>query len=679
MKRWVCAMAAGFLCVFLAACSGGGSSGPASVTLSSNALSFQETDGIVTPEATTVTVSISGNATHEVSASSDSSWIGASIQPQGVQITVFSQNFAPGTYTGHVNVNVTDVQNSPDTITVTFSMNSTVANNPTWQQWGGNPAHTGMVGVASQNLVNQLAKITYDPFVSQEQAASNGELVVHYQAPITDGPDVYMMVKTGSYSGPSSWTSEIWNEERLSWVNGTLTMIWTFSSDWKPEPDGVSLQGWEPVFHPVDANGYIYVPGAGGTIWKVDKTSGMSASHINPFSGIAGFDSADTYVSGPLSADAQGNIYYNAIELEPASQGDWAFNDIQGAWLMKVDATDAASMVSYATLVPNAPPATSSLCPGTFFNLGDNGASLPWPPSSTATAPTELCGSQRPGINIAPAVGADGTIYTASMAHFDGMVAYLAAVNPDLTPKWAASLQNLLNDGCGVLVPIATNLTTPNSCRPGTTLGVDPTTNAPGSGAIIDEASSSPAVLPDGTVLFGALDNYDGSRGHMYHFDAQGNFLNAYNFGWDTTPAIYSHNGTFSIVLKDNHYNTPLYCYFNNPLCVSQPPGPYYITQLDSNLNVQWQFQSTTTDANHPNGYEWCINMPAVDMNGNVFVNSEDGNIYELPQGNSGTFTTPTGKIFLNLAIGAAYTPLSIGADGKLYTQNDGILFVVGN
>jgi len=50
-----------------------------------------------------------------------------------------------------------------------------------------------------------------------------------------------------------------------------------------------------------------------------------------------------------------------------------------------------------------------------------------------------------------------------------------------------------------------------------------------------------------------------------------------------------------------------------------------------------------------------------------------------LPQGNSGVFTMPTGKIFLNLAIGAAYTPLSIGADGKLYTQNDGILFVVGN
>jgi len=29
--------------------------------------------------------------------------------------------------------------------------------------------------------------------------------------------------------------------------------------------------------------------------------------------------------------------------------------------------------------------------------------------------------------------------------------------------------------------------------------------------------------------------------------------------------------------------------------------------------------------------------------------------------------------------VGSAYTPLSIGLDGKLYTQNNGHLFVVGN
>ncbi len=71
--------------------------------------------------------------------------------------------------------------------------------------------------------------------------------------------------------------------------------------------------------------------------------------------------------------------------------------------------------------------------------------------------------------------------------------------------------------------------------------------------------------------------------------------------------------------------------------------------------------------------------MPAVDANGNVYVTSEDGNLYVLPQGHTGVFTTPSANLFLNLAVGAAYTPLSIGPDGKLYTQNDGHLFVIGN
>ena len=42
-------------------------------------------------------------------------------------------------------------------------------------------------------------------------------------------------------------------------------------------------------------------------------------------------------------------------------------------------------------------------------------------------------------------------------------------------------------------------------------------------------------------------------------------------------------------------------------------------------------------------------------------------------------FTTPTANMFLNLAVGAACTPLSIGPDGLLYLQNDGHMFVVGN
>ena len=574
-----------------------------------------------------------------------------------------------------------------------------------WSQWGRNAQHTGMVSIPAQQLNNKLADIVYDPFVDQEKAEiaggfGEGELLAHYQATLIDGNSFYMMQKSGRYPscqpvgywvygfpcGPNAWGRLQWNVVRRDWVEGAPVTIWTFNTDWKPEPNATNfLQGyaglaaWEPVFHPALANGSLYVPGAGGTVWKVDKTTGHSQAHINPFGG-AQINPANTFVSSPLTADDNGNIYYNVIELN-TNGNPWGQNDVAGAWLVKITPSDSSATVTYAALVPNAPPGTSTNCQGTFFNLNDGGASLPWPPLHTTRPPSQLCGSQRPGVNVGPAVAPDGTVYTASVAHFDNQVAYLIAVNPDLTPKWAASLQYRLTDGCGVILPIAppgvTNL--PNSCRYGTPVGFDPTTNARGSGSIIDEASSSPTVLPDGSVLFGVTDNYNYSRGHVVHFDAQGNYLNAYSFGWDTTPGVYQHDGTYSILVKDNHYPGPAYCSFPNPVCASRPAGPYYVSQLDANLQVEWSFQSTTIDRQHPNGYEWCVNAPVIDSNGVVYVTSEDGSIYSLPQGHHGVFTTPLQKLFLKEALGAAYTPLSIGGDGKVYSQNDGHLFVVGN
>ncbi len=563
------------------------------------------------------------------------------------------------------------------------------SNTPFWAQWAQNPQHSGMVTVAAQSLNNKLADIVYDPFVTQEQAEEGGDLVVHYQSTLTDGNDFYMESKSGTYPscnpvgdwfngtacGPNAWNQLNWNVTRYTWESGQPVLIWTFQSDWKPEPnDTFGLDGWEPVFHPLLANSYIYIPGAGGTLWQVDKNTGMSVSQINPLAGTAAI-AANTFVSGPLTSDSSGNIFYSAIWLDPTNPYT---SDVLGAWIVKITSAGNVSIASYASLTPSAPAGTSANCPGTFFQLNPQPA-FPWPPTPTSLAPTQICGSQRPGINIAPVVGADGTVYTVSRAHFDNQVSYLIAMNPDLSLKWQASMQLILNDGCGVLLPFASNSTTPNSCPTGTTLGVDPTTNAPGSASINDLSSSTPTAVSDG-VLVAALDNYNYSRGHLLKFDLNGGFVGSYGFGWDSTPAIYTHAGTYSVIIKDNHYPAQAYCYDQgNPVCTPTPDGPYYITQLDANLNIEWQFKSTTIDANHPNGYEWCVNAPVVDSNGIVYVNSEDGNVYSLPQGNTGIFTTPLQNLFLKEAIGAAYTPLSVGPDGKLYVQNDGNLFIVGN
>jgi hypothetical protein len=276
----------------------------------------------------------------------------------------------------------------------------------------------------------------------------------------------------------------------------------------------------------------------------------------------------------------------------------------------------------------------------------------------------------------------DGTIYSVTVAHnpFASRYAYIVAFNSNLSLKWTASLRDRLNDGCGGLVPIASSPSPQaNSCRFGANLGVDPATNQKPAGRVIDQSSSSPVVTPDGGVIYGAFTLYGFDRGHMFRFDVNGNFVAAFNFGWDSTPAIYAHNGTYSIVIKDNHYDAGNYCEpdpsfpVSQIVCVDAPKGPYYITQLDPNMNIEWQFKNTTTDATHNNGFEWCINGPAIDLFGNVYANSEDGNLCVIKQGGS-----LLGNIFLNQALSAAYTPLSLGPEGRIYTENDGILFAVG-
>ena len=283
-----------------------------------------------------------------------------------------------------------------------------------WSQWGQNAQHQGMVSIAGQQINNKLADIIYDPFVPQEQAESGGELLAHYQSTLIDGNSFYMVQKSGRYPscqpwywvygfpcGPNAWNRIQWNVVRRDWQGDNPVVVWTYPTDWKPEPNAtdvllgyVGLEGWEPVFHPALANGFLYVPGAAGTVWKVNTATGQTQTHINPFSG-GSITAANTFVSGPLTADANGNIYYNVIELN-INGNPWGQNDVVNAWLVKITPGDTASTVAYATLVPNAPPGTSTHCEGGFYDLPNGASTLPWPPPGVAGPPTQLCGSQRP-------------------------------------------------------------------------------------------------------------------------------------------------------------------------------------------------------------------------------------------------------------------------------------------
>ena len=581
-------------------------------------------------------------------------------------------------------------------LTLTFVI-SVSAQAQSWPQWMANARHTGTPGVTGQSLIRILADIVYDPTVPQEQAASGGFLLAHYQVPLIDGERVFMEFKSGTiFPFAPNFSTLNWGEKGFEWKAGKLVETWAYQSNWKAP--GSLRDFWEPVFHAALANGGIYVPMASGGIAKLDKNTGAVLQQTAPFG-----QDVNTYQTGPLTVDKSGNIYYNVIQIFDGSSfgGSFYSFDAIDSFLVKVTPQGVASMVSYKSLTAaDATENTTGDCLETFSQF-----ELPWPPGPTAS-PVETfhCGTQRIGLNVAPAIGADGTIYGVTRSHFNSRYAFLVAIKPNLTKKWVSSLRSRFNDGCGVPVELGGVLPpngTPGGCREGAPLGVDPSTNRPGDGEVNDSSSSSPVVGPDGAIFYGAFSRYNYDQGHMMKFNANGKFAKAYGFGWDQTPVIFQRDddskkcggACYSLVIKENRYGgIGSYC-DNFFVCppdrnAANPASPeaYYITQLDQNMSMQWQFKGTNTQScnrnpdgtlscvsDHPNGFEWCVNGHLVDANGVVYANSEDGNLYAISQG--GILKE---KIFQQLALGAAYTPASMDIRGRIYSQNAGHLFVIG-
>ncbi|HEX4462919.1 MAG TPA: hypothetical protein VIA18_33325, partial [Polyangia bacterium] len=81
---------------------------------------------------------------------------------------------------------------------------------------------------------------------------------------------------------------------------------------------------------------------------------------------------------------------------------------------------------------------------------------------------------------------------------------------------------------------------------------------------------------------------------------------------------------------------------------------------------------NVTCVSDHPNGFEWCINAPAVDKDGNVYGNSEDGNLYVIDKHGQ-----QKAVYFLDQAIAAAYTPVALDGKGHIFALNNGHLLVL--
>jgi hypothetical protein len=214
----------------------------------------------------------------------------------------------------------------------------------------------------------------------------------------------------------------------------------------------------------------------------------------------------------------------------------------------------------------------------------------------------------------------------------------------------------------------------------------------PGSGArarITGDATSSPAIGPDGDVYFGVLESTqsaNNSRGWMLHFDAtlsQSKVPGA--FGWDNTPSIvpasavpqYTGTSTYLIATKYNNYAGAGTGDGQNRMAVLDPATAHTdpISGVQTMLEVL-TILGPTPDANHPGGRrEWCVNTGAFDpATRAMLINNEDGYLYrwDLPS------NSLSERIRFNNGLGQSYTPTAVGPDGTVYAINNAVLFAVG-
>ncbi|WP_180994068.1 outer membrane protein assembly factor BamB family protein [Bacillus sp. Marseille-P3661] len=245
-----------------------------------------------------------------------------------------------------------------------------------------------------------------------------------------------------------------------------------------------------------------------------------------------------------------------------------------------------------------------------------------------------------------PVIGADGTIYVATIDNYLPRRPFLYAVNPDGTEKWRAGLDAYIVDspviGADGTIYMATYNTLFAINPDGSTKWAHP----------VETIMTSPAIGEDGTIYFGILpfgNDGMGDGGFLYAVTSDGQFKWSYQVGMDVvsqSPAI-SKDGT---------------------IYVANSTGELYA--INNNGTLKWKY------ALEESGDYFLKHAPVITSSGNILVSSltrglinfnEDGTIkWELKDGVSSYDHAPAigadGTIYIT-----SYNNLkAITADGKL-------------
>ncbi len=212
--------------------------------------------------------------------------------------------------------------------------------------------------------------------------------------------------------------------------------------------------------------------------------------------------------------------------------------------------------------------------------------------------------------------------------------------------------------------------------------------------SIVNDATASPMVGPDGDVYIGVLESSFASnndRGWLLHFSANLSQTKTPGaFGWDDTPSVvpasmvpsYHGTSTYLLMVKYNNYAGLGTGNGLNQIAILDPNSTESdpvtgTTVMDPVLSILGQTPDPEYDQNYPGAVrEWCINSAAVDpATDSILAGSEDGKLYRWNL-STNTFTQVT---TLTTGLGEAYTPTLIGPDGMVYAINNATLFAVGD
>lgn len=489
---------------------------------------------------------------------------------------------------------------------------------PAWYGYARDAQHSDLALTVAQGGVAATSNLGQIAWETSIDTAVDTTTAIHYGSPmITAKNTVLVPVKTA--------TGGSFQVQARTGSKGAL--IWSANSDYI-----LPAHQWIPSFGAtLTHDNHLYMAGSGGKVYYLDNpdVAGGTLQTLvfygaSTYSGApASFDSS-IFINTPLTADANGNIFFG----------------------FTVSGSNPAGVTSG------------------FARIGADGKTS-WVPAAPMAGMDPTTTSS---MNAAPGISNDGsTVYVS--VHTNPPPLVVPPVN-----------------GIGYLVALdSTTLATRKSVKlldVNTNQPAWVTDNSTASPVVGPDGDVYYGVLESN------LPAHNDRGWMLHFDSTLSVSKTPGSFGWDDTPSIVpaslvaAYKGTSSYLLMTKYNN---YADFTNgdgknrmaildPNATEADPilGNAVMNEV---LTVLGPTSDTAAFPTKPNAVkEWCVNSAAVDPNSKaIFINSEDGYLYRWDL----TTGTLTQKIWLDNGYGQAYTPTAIGPDGTVYSINAGSLIAV--